>query len=360
MLSNKFVLGIAIVLNMKCFVVLLSSLKERLPYVFEVIDGSVPCNEDRLCLFLDRAKAFPTLKFTIINADKLNSKNLEALLLFLSNQHVISMGVRMHCIQRGDSLIHTSPWIEGKPWSPESLLSSSSRWNNEIEKYTSIMVVASKRCSSGKTHFIRKKMKEANNSSHSATLTIHEMSSISSLVQALKLKYPDSRQNCALHISFLYLPIGVNNVHWLSEMNHFFFSLIVLRYIYDPITACSFSMTGKFRLFIEMPASAESAQVWLKTNIPIVASCAEFPNIRIPFDIDLKARRVCTYLRAYDNGTIDRKYEGSANKRIVLVLDTSGSMEGEKFMAAKKNALSIFDSHIVEGDVSEIRFFQYL
>jgi hypothetical protein len=305
-------------------------------------------------------KAFPSLKFTIINVDKLNNKNLETLLLFLSDQQIISMGISLHCIQRGDSLIHTSPWIEGKSWSPESLLSSLSEWKDEIEKYASVMVAANNNCGSGKTYFIRKQMKENTAFVHSATLTVHEMSSISSLLQALKLKFLNSNQNCALHISFCYLPIGDNNTRWISEMNHFFFSLIVLRYIYDPVSASSFSMAGKFWLFIEIPASTESANAWLKKNIPIIAYCAEFPEIRIPFDIDIKARRVCTYLRAYDNGTIDRKYEGAVHKRIVLVLDTSGSMEGNKFTAAKKNALSIFDSHIVEGDVSEIGLLQYL
>ena len=325
--------------------------------MFEVLDGSVSCSEDQLSLFLDRVKAFPNLKFSIVNVDQLNNKNLEALLLFLSDRQVESMGIRMHCIQRGDSLIHTSPWIDGKTWTPQSLLSSSMRWNTQIKKQASVIVVTSQNCCSGKTYFIRKRMKEHETSDHcqSATLTINEMSSISTLVQALKLKFSESRQNRALHISFLYLPVGGSNTSWLSEMNHFFFSLLVLRYVYDPVTEGSFTMIGKFWLLIEMPTSTESAHDWLKKSIPIIESCADFPVLQIPFDIDLQARRVCTYLRAYDTGTIDRRYEGASSKRIVLVLDTSGSMDGSKFAAAIRNAISIFDSHIVEGDVSENR-----
>ena len=321
--------------------------------MFEVLDGSVPCSEDRLSLFLDRVKAFPNLKFSIVHADKLNNKNLEALLLFLSDRQVESMGIHMHCIQRGDSLFHTSPWIEGKSWSHESLHSSSTQWKSEIKKCVSVAVVASQNCGSGKTYYIRKMLQENNTSLQSATLTIHEMSSISTLVQALILKFSEGQHNRALHISFLYLPIG-NNSSWVSEMNHFFFSLIVLRHVYDPVTEISFSITGAFQLFIEMPTSTESANIWLKKSIPIITSCADFPDIRFPFDIDKKARRVCTYLRAYDTGTINRKYVGTSHKRIVLLFDTSGSMEGSKFAAAKKNAISIFDSHVVEGDVSEI------
>jgi uncharacterized protein with von Willebrand factor type A (vWA) domain len=40
----------------------------------------------------------------------------------------------------------------------------------------------------------------------------------------------------------------------------------------------------------------------------------------------------------------------------VFVLDTSGSMEGTPYNDAIRNAVSIFDSHIVEGDVSSRLF----
>ena len=302
---------------------------------------------------MDRAVGFPSLKFTIVNVDKLNNKNLESLLLFLSDRKVESMRIRLSCIQRGDSLIHTSPWVEGKFWSPESLHSNSSHWNTEIEKNTNVVVVANKYCSSGKSYYIKRKMKDHASSVQSSTLTIHENSTVSTLVHALNLKICNTRRNQAIHISFLYLPTGASDENWLSEMNHFFFSLIMFRYVYDPISAGSFSMTGKLWLYIETPTSSESGHVWLKKNIPIISSCAEFPDMRMPFDIDQKARRVCTYLRAYDNGTIDRRYECGSSKRIVLVLDTSGSMNGTKFEAAKRNAISIFDSHIVAGDVSD-------
>jgi hypothetical protein len=297
--------------------------------------------------------AYPNLKFVIINAEKLNSKNLEVLLMYLTDQQVVSMGIQLHCIQRGDSLIHTSPWIVGKSWSLELLESSLSCWNSEIEKHSSVFVVASNKCGSGKTYFIRTKIKEIETSVESATLIIHEKSSVSTLVQALQLKLPAIRQCCALHISFMYLPIGGSNDQWLLEMNHFMFSLIILQYVYDPLLKNSFFLAKKVWLYVEIPALSEDPHVWLKKNIPVIASCAEFPDIQMPFHIDHKAQRVCTYLRAFDTGTIDRRYESASNKRIILVLDTSGSMNGSKFVTAKNNAVSIFDSHIVEGDVSE-------
>jgi hypothetical protein len=40
-------------------------------------------------------------------------------------------------------------------------------------------------------------------------------------------------------------------------------------------------------------------------------------------------------------------------KRIVLVLDCSGSMNGNPYRDALRNAVAIFDTHVVAGDVSE-------
>jgi hypothetical protein len=333
--------------------------QNRLPYSFEVLDGAVPCTQERLSLFLDRVKAFPSLRFTIISAEKLSSHNLEMLVAFLSDREVGSLGICFHCIQRGDSLIHTAPWIEGRSWDAESPKDLKHNWSKSITEKIEVMVVAGAHTGTGKTRFIREQQKarlENMPNAQSASTVIHEKSSIFSLVRTLRRKFRSTQGKCALHISFAFIPFDrMLHEDWLREINHFFFSMIVLRHVYDPIAATSFSFTGEWELFIELPGTVcEDADSWLKRNIPTIYLCAILRNPGKLFVLDDEARRVCTYLRAYENGTINRRYEGAAKKRIVLVLDTSGSMGGIPYRDAICNAVNIFDSHVVEGDVSNL------
>jgi hypothetical protein len=334
---------------------------------FEILDGAVPCSVERLTLFLDRVKAFTSCRFVVMSTEKLDSKSLEKLLSFLSDREIESLGVSFHCIQHGDSLVHTSPWVSGKSWDRDSLAALTATspnidWNGRVlddVAISEVTVIASTSCGTGKTRFIREELNKFESSEvdcQAASIVVHEKSSICSLVEALRSKFSGSSGRRALHISFTFMPTSEkqNEKKWLLEMNHFFLSLLVLRSVYDPISATSFSLSGeKWKFFFEMPFSAcKTAEDWLVKNIPAVASCGTFLNPTNQFIIDQEARRVCTYLRAFETGTINRKFEGGAKKRIVLVLDCSGSMAGRPFRDAVNNAVGIFDSHVVEGDVS--------
>ena len=97
--------------------------------------------------------------------------------------------------------------------------------------------------------------------------------------------------------------------------------------------------------------------------MPILACCATFEGPNEEYDIDEKARRVCTYLRAYDNGTIDRKFNSiPTKKQLLFVIDKSGSM-GQQMGNGKSaldvaidNAIRIVDSHLQTEDVSFYSF----
>jgi hypothetical protein len=109
----------------------------------------------------------------------------------------------------------------------------------------------------------------------------------------------------------------------------------------------------KWAFYFEFPQSLEedqSLEIWLNNNIPVVAACSSFRQPLTEFVISDNARRVCTYLPEYQVGTINRKFERGSKKRIVLVIDCSGSMRGTPFQDACRNALAIYDSHVVEGD----------
>jgi hypothetical protein len=330
--------------------------QDRLPYSYEVLDGAVPCSPERLSLFLDRVVAFPFLRFTVISVEMLNSTNMEILLSFLSGRVIESLGICLHCIQHGDSLLHTSPWIEGKSWDAASVDAFLPKWREKINSDMAVTVVASPKCGSGKTHFIREHLKSGNNSvasSDCSSIVIHEKSCVASLLSSLRRKFPVVQGKNSLHLSISFLPIDNEQFFgWLREINHFFFYVIALRTVYDPNTRASFSFSGDWRLFVELPGGInDDANSWLKRNVPIIALCGEFPEIKMSFVIGPDERRVCMYLRAHDNGTINRRYGNCANKRIVIVLDTSGSMQGTPYTDAKNNAVSVFDSHVVQGDV---------
>jgi hypothetical protein len=151
-------------------------------------------------------------------------------------------------------------------------------------------------------------------------------------------------------------------------VNHFFNSFILFGKVYDPTSGISFyGSSHKWDVFIEMnvPAEDESAaQAWLIEHVPILSycsSCVQQPPS--DYDIDAKARRVAIYLRAYDDLSIDRKFNSTpAKKTILFVLDRSGSMNikmadgRSRFQVASESMLNIYNSHVRVMDVSYCSF----
>lgn len=305
-------------------------------------------------LFLERAKAFPGFRFAIINADLLPSKVLERLVYFLSDREIAAAGVHFHCIQQGRTL-HPSPWVAERVWDDDSLSSSvrvdCSSWKSHENPAST--VVWSPHCGTGKTRLIRDRMRAAaGDGSRCSSIAIHERSTVGSLIRSLKSKFSSHAERNTLHVSFSFLPGRGENKEWLCNMNHFFLGMFVLNSVYDPVSAASFTFSGHWDFLLEFPSGRahRNTEEWLQSNIPIVAAYSSFQQPVPSFVIDEAGRRVATYLRALSDGTINRKFEPE-NKRVVLVLDCSGSMLGTPFADAVRNALAIFDSHVMEGDV---------
>ena len=97
----------------------------------------------------------------------------------------------------------------------------------------------------------------------------------------------------------------------------------------------------------------------VQRHIPVLAYFAKFETPPNLYDVDDETKSVCTYLRAFRNGTINRKFK-YAKKQMVFLLDKSGNMKfsyenGTITMDwAIVNALEIFDSHIRNDDVSSL------
>ena len=333
-------------------------LQSRQPYGFEILDGAVACVYQQMDLFLERVKAFPEFCFVVVNVHRLESKVLEKLMSFLSNHEIALLGIKFHCIQRGETL-HTAPWISERSWDSESIATQRSilpsrNWVSSV--FAELTVISHDLCGTGKTRHIREQLKSARAQAQVASIVLHEKSSVGSLIRSLKSKFQGTFQTRLLHISIACLPQKNDNyTEWLQQMNYFFFCMLALQSVYDPVTTTSFVFAGKWSVLVEMCClpSGESSQEWLQANIPILGFYSRFQAPECKYIIDDNARRVCTYLRALHKGTINRKYHANALKRIILVLDCSGSMQGDPFRDAVRNAVCIFDSHVVEGDVIE-------
>lgn len=337
-----------------------------------MLDCLVDCSYDKLSVFLERVKTFRSCTFAVLNIESLDGNLLESLLSFLSNPEIGTLGIRLHLIQREGSMLHTAPWIDGTRWEADDYHSSrDARWKDLIRDklhIDKVTIVWSPQSGTGKTRYIKEKLNERmirNTEVESAKVTIHEGSSITALTEALSKKFSKNRGPKAVHLNLAH-HFDRSEDKFLSFadcINHFFFSLLVLRVVRDPASAKSFHLSeSNWRIYLELPNSecestSGSVQAWLCRHIPILLLCGRLETPPTSLILDEPTRRVCTYLRAYDNGTIDRKFEPVQHKRILLVLDKSGSMQvdlgtGSALSVATDNALRIFDSHINVGDVS--------
>ena len=345
-------------------------IKDRLPHEFEILDAHTPCSLEKLGLFLDRARVFVDNKFTILNMEAFSGKHLEKVLSFLSDRRNETLGVHLHCIQRKSTILHTSTWVEGKNWDDDLLCGAQSHfpWRGHILTNTRIKracVVVSDRCGAGKTRHIRQEIGLLRGENvQVGTITVHEGSTPDSLARATMAIFHEGGGEKAIHLSFMWLPSSNSNAaqRWIKSMNTFLFSLLVQLIVRDHAASKSINI-GKagLHLFVELPSdesrpgrpATEWALDWVRQHLPILALCGEFISPVHDFFIDDETRRVGTYLRAYENGTIDRKFrQQNANKRIIFVFDRSGSMGNGKLSTATDCALRIFDSHVQTNDVS--------
>ncbi len=277
-------------------------------------------------------------------------------------------------MQGRTSILHTAPWVDGKTWDAQLLDLSSSRSDLQWRSWKALVadrgidlsIIYSARSGSGKSHWIKEQMRlaeAADKNTRTGSITLHEGTTIHSLVKDLVSCFPPGVKKQVVHFSFVCMPERhqSGSARWLADVNHFFFSILELGCAHDPSSPLSFRLgEGEWKIFVELPSEEGSSAVeWLWRHIPVLAICGTVREPPMDFTIDEEARRVCTYLRAYDNGTINRKLNSS--KQIVFVLDISGSMEsivgGEKsaLTVAVENSIAIFDSHIQPGDVSTLQ-----
>jgi len=231
----------------------------------------------------------------------------------------------------------------------------------------SITVVTSKSSGTGKTRYIRERLAavERGKGARVGVINIHEGVTLTTLVAAMVSKFPRPCQKNAVCFCFTLMATDREADNSWMDVNQFFISLIVCRSVHDPISASSFFLvSGQWDVFIELQGlpsgvhnTSQHPRAWLRRFVPILAHCAQLVEPPKEYVVDAAARRVCTYLRAYDNGTINRTFEPYRRKCVVFVLDESGSMEAKvgarsALGVATDNALKLLDSHVQVDDVS--------
>ena len=311
----------------------------------------------------------------ITYVERLAASEQELIATFIAQHARSADTMHLHCIQSKDTVLYASPGVSISSWNDSSLNEYyPSQWlqgcvasNGHVSDIT---IVFSDSPGSGKTKFIRSQLERANaNGTQVASIYIHEDFTLTKAVEQLRNKFGEGgSEETSSHFGLSCDAEPSDEV--LLSVNHFFNSFLLFGHVYDPTSGDSFyGSSHKWNVFVEMnvyTGDEDAAQVWLREHVPILSYCS-LHILQPPSDfiIDEKARRVATYLRAYDNGTIDRKFNSTpTNKTILFVLDKSGSMCAtvggrSRFQVASESMLSVFNSHIRVMDVSHFSLYDF-
>lgn len=329
-----------------------------------MLDGAHTQSADDIKLFLDRVLAFPDQTFTIVYVDELPANEQEIIANFLAKHSRSAENMHLHCVQFKDTILHAPPGVEVKLWE-DSLLNDAehSVWLQNVvteQGHVNSLTVVCGPSGSGKTRHIRRELGKlkTNNDAEVASIYIHEDFCLAKAVASLRTKFNcGASRNRAIHFGF---SMAASEDIMLS-VNAFFNSFLILRCIYDPSSgSCFHSGMHSFDIFVELDGATneEAGRAWLAENAPVLSCCNDIIQPPLDYNIDHQTRRVCTYLRAYDDGTINRKFNPT-QKSIMFVLDKSGSMLADlggstALQTAADSMLGIFDSHLQLMDVSAL------
>ena len=303
--------------------------------------------------------------------EKLSSASQEVVVNFIS-KYERSDVINLHVVQLEESIVPLFPWVQSKVWRSEGAPCDSfnhlKSWISDIvlkqQLLTNISVISAAQCGSGKTRFIEEQIQKKlhlNPETQVGRICVHEKTSIKCLVHSLLERFDLSNEHNMLYIAIM-VPLSSQYDELMKVINYFFQSMIITRSIQDAENEVTFYFGPReWDVYVELVGSGsiQSLKESLVEFIPVLAYSAVFPSIPTLYQIDYKARRVCTYLRAFDNGTIDRKFDPRPMaKQLMFVIDKSGSMntqmndEKNALDVAIDNVIEILSSHVCVGDVS--------
>ena len=342
---------------------------QRVPKTYEVLDATFPPSLMNMEIFLKRSLFFSADTFVLMNIQHLPSDHIEMIYDFLSSKEVMNKAINLHLIQVSTTILHKSTWVDNRSWNGKNLANIPQAMSNPNYDIAESLVVHSKHAGTGKSFFIANKMRSLDNF-EKQTICVHERSTVASLIDQLNINQVDpsnfnNNPNIAVHVSFLFsgATTSIENNKLFSTLNYFFFSFFILRGVYDHLSGSFFQARGKkWHMYIEL-SDIGSCKEWLLLHIPVLSRC-QYIEPSQTFVVNDNVERVCMYLRAYRDGTIDRKFSNTpVNKKIMFLLDKSGSMNSElndgrsnttttALAVAADNMLKIYNSHVNVKDVS--------
>lgn len=333
-----------------------------------------------LNLFLQRASRLSRRAFAIVHVDALPSAGQDALLSFLLDRRRDGQQIRPHCIVDGPSLLQPAPWIHTTQWGANSQKSSTLLPHSRVAALykagvvdqsciRSVRVFTSLAPGAGKTHAARKEI--ARLGCDSLTICLSEAFDAAA-VGRLLMQHEERQRAAGAAVSAIFFQIQVGFFETLDELAlvlqpiaAFLYEVLVLRLVGGSEDGLPYPVPADagWHVLVEVPSlighAADAAHVdqadWYATRaLPLLWLVGHGDIVEPPdeFEIGDEARRVAKYLRAYNDGTINRKFGDGAPvaKHIVMVLDVSGSMKGAKLAAAVDSMLGIIDSHFRHGD----------
>ncbi|KAJ1631512.1 hypothetical protein T492DRAFT_54450 [Pavlovales sp. CCMP2436] len=359
----------------------------RMPEGFEVLFCARSTRASEIELFLQRACVHAQRTFALVRADLLSSGGQDVLTYFLLDRQRESEPVRLHCIVDGPSLIQPAPWIRMHQWGPSSVGASTlpSRAAAETSYRSgvvdgacvlSLRVVTSLAPGAGKTHLARKEL--ARLGVDVVEVSISEAFDSSAIGLAL-CKHQLAQSHRGAPASAVLFKIQVGYYDSLAELacvlapiNQFFYELLVLRLVGGSTVDVPYALRADagWHVIVEVPSlighapgvsGAEQAR-WLRDiGLPALFYLSTELTPNLVYDLDDETRRVCKYLRAFSDGSINRKFGEGATlpKHIILLLDISGSMEGHKLNVAVDNLLRVYDSHVQPTDLLSLLLFDH-
>ena len=320
-----------------------------LPECFELLDGRLPWTTYDIDIFLSRVEAFetfPNRTFAIINVQDFAGILQEKILKFLSSNGHLSGEVKLHLVQTSSTIIPPLPWLQAKSWDEATMDMNESLTLSEFHTKAGWMRgvhVVSGPVGCGKTRHIRGEMHSICSQDNAivATIYLNEDFSLRSCIESLLRKFSVESSKRVVHFAISFAPRPEDDVFFLelmSRLHSFFISFFMVGNVHDPESGLSFDVRDcNWHVFVELQQARHTGvRSWLLKHLPVIHSVCEYVEPFQLFDIDDESRRVCTYLRALDNGTINRKFV-PRRKSIIFVLDESGSMSGGRMNEATNN-----------------------
>ncbi|CAF4226091.1 unnamed protein product [Rotaria sp. Silwood2] len=295
--------------DMDTFCILFNIFNDRLPADYQILWCSASTDDD-IRLFFSRVRTFPYLTFAVMDIDKMHHRLRE---LLLSEQDSLTKQSERH----GTIYYFSRELISSRKGLRPFHIKPQDR--NPIQTYSQFMTFLQKNnfpspqiqiiygtAGIGKTHRIKTKYKDHNTS----CVSINDRLNLSSLISTF-LSLESKALNNQLSI---YFNISIHAPF--QQLNHALFSLFVCGSLNDLSSGLTFSpsIIKPWKFVIEVPYT-DKCNITIKQNVdqilPILSiispnTLEEVRDDNYELFIGDEEKLVATFLKAYENQTIDR------------------------------------------------------